>query len=265
MSDARSSAAAASRVVVGRSRAWRTGSSAGAAASAAASSAALNVSERVGDEADLGRRELARRPPCVARSARRPHAAGARHPRGAGRDGRAAGRRGRRHAHRPSPASAWPCSPPTACRCSPSRPGERRWPCTPAGAARWPASASRAAAGRARAFGIAPSEWRVALGPSIGGCCYEVEADIGRQFVDRWGAMPDAWQPAGDARTARSAPRQSGHPGCQRGGRRCRSSTSAPAPAAPTSDFFSHRRSQGRAGRQLSVIGLSGPGRPAGR
>jgi purine-nucleoside/S-methyl-5'-thioadenosine phosphorylase / adenosine deaminase len=115
-----------------------------------------------------------------------------------------------------------------------------------------------------RELGIAPSEWRVALGPSIGGCCYEVEADIGRQFVERWGAMPDAWQPAGDH----------GHLDLRRANRAILVASGVnadaivdvgPCTSCANERFFSHRRSQGRAGRQLSVIGLSGPGCPAGR
>lgn len=105
------------------------------------------------------------------------------------------------------------------------------------------------------AFGIEPADWQLALGPSIGGCCYEVEAAIGQQFVDRWGAMPDAWQPAGahghlDLRQVNAAllvgqgvPREHIH-------------RVGPCTACAGDDFFSHRGSAGRAGRQISVIGL---------
>jgi purine-nucleoside/S-methyl-5'-thioadenosine phosphorylase / adenosine deaminase len=103
-------------------------------------------------------------------------------------------------------------------------------------------------------FGIQPHQWRVALGPSIGGCCYEVESHIGAGLIDRWGAMPDAWRPAGshgqlDLRAAnRQILSMKGVP-----------STSitmiGPCTACHDGDYFSHRRSQGRAGRQVSVIG----------
>lgn len=33
---------------------------------------------------------------------------------------------------------------------------------------------------------------RAALGPSVGGCCYEVDRDIVDRLEERWGAMPDA-------------------------------------------------------------------------
>ena len=104
-------------------------------------------------------------------------------------------------------------------------------------------------------LGIRPDEWQVALGPSIGGCCYEVEAEIGRQFVDRWGAMPDAWQPAGDhgqldlRRANRAILVAQGVP-------EAAISDVGPCTSCASDEFFSHRRSSGRAGRQLSLIGL---------
>ena len=103
-------------------------------------------------------------------------------------------------------------------------------------------------------LGIPPAEWQVALGPSIGGCCYQVEGEIGARFVDRWGAMPDAWQPAGthgqlDLRQANRAIliAQGVDPGAI--------VNAGPCTSCAGDDFFSHRRSEGRAGRQLSVIG----------
>jgi YfiH family protein len=104
------------------------------------------------------------------------------------------------------------------------------------------------------AFGIDPAAWQVALGPSIGGCCYEVEAEIGQQFVDRWGAMPDAWQPAGDhgqldlRRVNALLLSQAGVPAGQ-------IHRVGPCTACASDQFFSHRGSAGRAGRQVSAIG----------
>lgn len=117
-----------------------------------------------------------------------------------------------------------------------------------------------AAAGLAEAqrwLGVAPAAWHVALGPSIGGCCYEVETPLGERFVDRWGAMPDAWRPAGahgqlDLRAAnRHILRAQGVPDSQ-------IVQVGPCTSCQSDEFFSHRRSGGRAGRQLSVIGWAG-------
>jgi hypothetical protein len=113
------------------------------------------------------------------------------------------------------------------------------------------------AAGLAEAehwLGVEPAAWQVALGPSIGGCCYEVETHIGARFVERWGAMPDAWQPSGacgqlDLRGAnRHILLAHGVPADQ-------IATVGPCTSCHSDEYFSHRRSGGRAGRQLSVIG----------
>jgi len=103
-------------------------------------------------------------------------------------------------------------------------------------------------------LGIPPAAWRVAMGPSIGGCCYEVETRIGEQLVDRWGAMPDAWYPAGihgrlDLRAAnRAILLAHGVPASQ-------ITAVGPCTSCESHRYFSHRRSGGRAGRQLSGIG----------
>lgn len=114
-----------------------------------------------------------------------------------------------------------------------------------------------AAAGLAEArghLGVAPGAWHVAMGPAIDGCCYEVEAQLGQQFVDRWGAMPDAWQSAGShgqlglRAVNRHILLAHGVPAAQ-------IAEVGPCTSCQSGDYFSHRRSGGRAGRQVSVIG----------
>ncbi len=114
-----------------------------------------------------------------------------------------------------------------------------------------------AAAGLAEArrrLAIEPRAWMVAMGPAIGGCCYEVEAHIGARFVGRWGPMPDAWQPDGshgrlDLRCAtRHILVDAGVPEAQ-------ISIVGPCTSCADSEYFSHRRTGGRTGRQVSVIG----------
>jgi hypothetical protein len=49
------------------------------------------------------------------------------------------------------------------------------------------------------AWHVNPADLWVALGPSIGGCCYEVGADIGEAMSRRWGAnVPQAWRSFGE-------------------------------------------------------------------
>lgn len=104
-------------------------------------------------------------------------------------------------------------------------------------------------------LGIEPRQWRVALGPAIGACCYEVERDIGEQFVRRWGAMADAWQPA--ATHGRLDLRAVNQRLLIAAGVRPEEVVSVgPCTACHGEEFFSHRGSGGRAGRQLSAIAL---------
>jgi len=103
-------------------------------------------------------------------------------------------------------------------------------------------------------FGARPDEWEAAMGPSIGGCCYEVDADVGERLESRWGRMPEAWTRSGrkgqlDLREANRGILA-----------RCGVPPSlifaiGPCTACAHADFFSHRKSQGRAGRQLSYVG----------
>ncbi|MGH7789335.1 MAG: peptidoglycan editing factor PgeF [Candidatus Binatia bacterium] len=107
-------------------------------------------------------------------------------------------------------------------------------------------------------LGIAPAEWQVALGPSIDACCYEVEAPLGARMVERWGAMPDAWRPAG----------AHGQLGLRQVNRRILLEQGVPddqimiigpCTACEHGAYFSHRRSAGLAGRQASLIALTRP------
>jgi hypothetical protein len=105
------------------------------------------------------------------------------------------------------------------------------------------------------AFGIAPAEWLVALGPAIGGCCYEVTAEIGDELTQRWGPMSDAWHPSGrrgqlDLRLANEAILS------RQGVPVDRISRTGSCTACDGGRYFSHRRSGGRTGRQVSIIGF---------
>jgi YfiH family protein len=104
-------------------------------------------------------------------------------------------------------------------------------------------------------YGAPPSGIQAALGPAIGGCCYEVEREIGAEYVARWGGLPDAvWRADGpkgllDLRGANVQQlRRAGVPdsGLYRMG---------PCTLCGSEDYFSHRGSGGRTGRQLSFVG----------
>jgi len=107
-----------------------------------------------------------------------------------------------------------------------------------------------------REYGLAPSALHLALGPSIGGCCYEVESAITEEIEQAWGRLsPAAWKRTGDKgwldlRKANTeiAARVFGIPEGQ-------IACVGPCTACQSGDFFSHRRDRGRTGRQVSVVG----------
>jgi hypothetical protein len=105
-----------------------------------------------------------------------------------------------------------------------------------------------------RSFGAGAAEWEAALGPSIGGCCYEVGAEIGAALEERWGAMPFAWRPQG----------RRGRLDLRKANRAILAACGVPeerifdlgaCTACATEQYFSHRKEAGRTGRQLGVVG----------
>jgi YfiH family protein len=101
---------------------------------------------------------------------------------------------------------------------------------------------------------VAPRSLQVAMGPSIGPCCYEVDAIIGEQLESRWGRLGAAWDRRGEK----------GQLDLRATNRAILIATGVapeaiddigPCTACQMTRYFSHRASGGRAGRQLSVIG----------
>lgn len=114
--------------------------------------------------------------------------------------------------------------------------------------------AANAVASAGKMFGIDAGEWYAALGPAIDSCCYEVDLEIGMGFEKRWGAMPDAWSPG--RRKGRLDLRQVNQRILQAVGvAPGKIVRVGPCTACAGADFFSHRASGGRAGRQASLIG----------
>ncbi|MBI1814264.1 MAG: peptidoglycan editing factor PgeF [Deltaproteobacteria bacterium] len=106
-----------------------------------------------------------------------------------------------------------------------------------------------------RQWEIAPAELAAALGPAIGGCCYEVDREIGEQLVARCETLPaEAWSSHGakgmlDLRSAnRQLLLQAGIPAAA-------IHLVGPCTRCAMQNYFSHRGAGGSAGRQLSYIG----------
>jgi YfiH family protein len=103
-------------------------------------------------------------------------------------------------------------------------------------------------------FAVKASEVSAALGPAIGGCCYEVERRITDELEQRWGAMPSAITPRGaksqlDLRRANTAILVAAgvpapHIACI-----------GPCTRCAAAEYFSYRGTGGSTGRQVSFIG----------
>lgn len=107
----------------------------------------------------------------------------------------------------------------------------------------------------AERWDVSPTQLWVALGPSIGGCCYQVGSEIGESLSERWGdGQPTTWNRQGDKGylDLRAINRiqliQAGVPQTQ-------IHYIGPCTFCHPDEFTSYRRERTQAGRQLSVIG----------
>jgi YfiH family protein len=104
-------------------------------------------------------------------------------------------------------------------------------------------------------FGTPVTELRVALGPAIGGCCYEVDRGIADAVEHAWGPMSDAVQ-RGAGPKAMLDLRHANTAILQRAGVRPTYIVSVgPCTRCAAWAYFSHRAAKGPTGRQWSFIG----------
>lgn len=104
-------------------------------------------------------------------------------------------------------------------------------------------------------YGVDPSAVHAALGPAIGGCCYEVGEDVLGAIQDRHGQLPDGvWRRERervwlDLRGINAAM-------LERNGVPAANVTQVgPCTRCAGSELFSHRGAGGPTGRQLSFVG----------
>jgi YfiH family protein len=95
----------------------------------------------------------------------------------------------------------------------------------------------------------------VALGPSIGSCCYEVKDDVAGPLLKRWGDIAQASIQNRDGKTFldlrllnRAVLAQAGIPGTN-------IFQVGPCTSCSLDDFFSYRRERSETGRQISFLG----------
>lgn len=104
-------------------------------------------------------------------------------------------------------------------------------------------------------YDVEASDLEVALGPSIGACCYEVQNDVTVPLMKKWGKLttPSIFVKEGKSfvnlrRLNRDILRASGVPGN-------RLYPIGPCTSCSVDEFFSYRRERNETGRQMSFIG----------
>ncbi len=113
--------------------------------------------------------------------------------------------------------------------------------------------AGEAVAAMRRCFGSRPERLWAGIGPGIGPCCYEVGADLGARFDQRFGPQVLRQEGAGlphlDLAAANAlALREAGVLQIDQAGI---------CTACHTDEFFSHRREGGQTGRLAALIGFA--------
>jgi YfiH family protein len=107
-------------------------------------------------------------------------------------------------------------------------------------------------------LGVAPERIVAALGPSIDGCCYEVERALATRFADRFGSAAwDAWRDGAASKGYLDLRRMNALVLVDAGVPAAAVQRVGPCTYCGGGPFASYRRTGADAGRQLSWIGLA--------
>jgi polyphenol oxidase len=103
--------------------------------------------------------------------------------------------------------------------------------------------------------GVSAAEIEVALGPSIGSCCYEVKDDVAGPLLKRWGGIAQASIQKRDRKTCLDLRLLNRAVLAQAGVFESNIFQVGPCTSCSQNDFFSYRRERSETGRQISFIG----------
>jgi YfiH family protein len=104
--------------------------------------------------------------------------------------------------------------------------------------------------------GIPPQRLKVAIGPAIGPCCYEVGPDVAAKLAAAIPTCPDGIRPAADGKSVVDLWAMNRAILESVGVKPTQIETFKLCTSCNTT-FFSHRRDQGNTGRQAGIIGLA--------
>jgi YfiH family protein len=106
-------------------------------------------------------------------------------------------------------------------------------------------------------YNVDPASVEAALGPAIGGCCYEIGADVSGPLIEKWGSRAQKSLQSRDGKQFldlrglnRLLLQDTGVPPEQ-------ISEIGPCTRCAAEDFFSYRRDKKETGRQLSFVGYN--------
>jgi YfiH family protein len=102
---------------------------------------------------------------------------------------------------------------------------------------------------------VAADEIEVALGPSVGSCCYEVKDDVAGPLLKRWGGIAQASIQKRDGKTFLDLRLLNRAVLAEAGILESNICQIGPCTACSPDDFFSYRRERSETGRQISFIG----------
>lgn len=103
-------------------------------------------------------------------------------------------------------------------------------------------------------YGSEPQNIRVAIGPSIGACCYEVDHKVIHAMLEQ--GIHEGWQEKSDGRFMLDLKEINRHILIKEGILPSHIEVTTLCTSCLVESFYSHRRDQGRTGRMASWIGL---------
>lgn len=104
-------------------------------------------------------------------------------------------------------------------------------------------------------YGLAPSDVEVALGPSIGACCYEIQDNVARPLLAQWGVLAESSLEQRNGKRFLALRRLNRSILETAGIVDAAIFEIGPCTSCTPDEFFSYRRERVETGRQLSFIG----------
>ena len=104
-------------------------------------------------------------------------------------------------------------------------------------------------------YDVGATDIEAALGPAIGACCYEIQDDVARPLAAQWGALADSSMERRDGKCFVNLRELNRQILADAGIHRSRIHEIGPCTSCAGEEFFSYRRERAETGRQISFVG----------